>query len=98
MISDQVTADSQLLFHRSLATGCRASRRSCATTRTRTSSVADDGRLVYIQDAYTTSDRFPDAQWFDPSTLPGKSGFGDDAINYVRNSVKIVMDAYTGDM
>ena len=39
LISDQVTADSQLLIHRSLARPARrASRRSCATTRTRTSS------------------------------------------------------------
>ena len=38
LISDQVTADSQLLFHRSLADRLPRSRRSCATTRTRTSS------------------------------------------------------------
>jgi uncharacterized protein len=47
--------------------------------------VASRGRLFWMQDAYTTSRWFPYAQ-----TLP--SG-GD---NYIRNSVKIVIDAYNG--
>ena len=45
--------------------------------------VISDGRLYWIQDAYTTSDWFPYAQ---PT--------GD--INYIRNSVKVVIDAYNG--
>ena len=49
--------------------GCRGSRRSSSTTRIRTSSFSDDGRLVYIQDAYTATDRFPHAQPFNPGEL-----------------------------
>ena len=45
-----------------------------------------EGRLYWIQDAYTTSEWFPYAQ-------PASDG-GD--INYIRNSVKIVIDAYNG--
>jgi uncharacterized membrane protein (UPF0182 family) len=45
--------------------------------------VISDGRLYWMQDAYTTSDWFPYAQ---PA--------GD--INYIRNSVKAVIDAYNG--
>jgi uncharacterized protein len=48
--------------------------------------VVDDGRLVWIQDAYTTGERFPYAE-------PTDSG-----ISYIRNSVKIVVDAYQGDV
>jgi hypothetical protein len=55
------------------------------------------GRLVYIQDAFTTSDRFPDAQPFDPLTLES-SNLGRDPFNYIRNSVKITVDAYDGTM
>ena len=40
--------------------------------------------LYWIQDAYTVSDRYPYAQ-------PSEQGF-----NYIRNSVKIVVDAYHG--
>jgi uncharacterized membrane protein (UPF0182 family) len=47
--------------------------------------VVSNGRLFWIQDAYTTSDWFPYAQ-------PMPEG-GDD---YIRNSVKIVIDAYNG--
>ncbi|MBI4184485.1 MAG: UPF0182 family protein [Proteobacteria bacterium] len=43
-----------------------------------------DGRLFWIQDAYTTSDRYPYSE-------PYRGGF-----NYIRNSVKAVVDAYEG--
>lgn len=44
-----------------------------------------DGRLFWVQDAYTTSNLFPYAE-----------PFGD--LNYIRNSVKVVIDAYNGSM
>jgi len=47
--------------------------------------VVSEGRLYWIQDAYTTSSWFPYAQ-------PLEDGSAD----YVRNSVKIVVDAYNG--
>ena len=47
--------------------------------------VISDGRLYWMQDAYTTSDWFPYAQ-------PQPDG----DINYIRNSVKVVIDAYNG--
>ena len=47
-----------------------------ASTRTRTSSSTASGRLVYIQDAYTTSDRFPNAQAFDPGDARQDPGSG----------------------
>jgi uncharacterized membrane protein (UPF0182 family) len=53
--------------------------------------VSADGRLVWIWDAYTTTDRYPNAQ-----PLPAETAFG--GANYVRNSVKVVVDAYTGDV
>jgi len=47
--------------------------------------VIADGRLWWVQDAYTTTDRYP-------YSTP-QSG-----VNYLRNSVKIVVDAYNGTM
>ncbi|NLG33162.1 MAG: UPF0182 family protein, partial [Syntrophomonadaceae bacterium] len=47
----------------------------------------DDGRLYWILDAYTYSNRYPYSQPFDERKN-----------NYIRNSVKITCDAYTGDM
>jgi uncharacterized protein len=51
--------------------------------------VISEGRLYWIQDAYTYADRYP---YSEPVTAP--SGYG--VMNYVRNSVKIVVDAYDG--
>lgn len=45
-----------------------------------------DGRLFWIQDAYTTTDRYPYSQ-------PLGNG-----LNYIRNSVKVVIDAYEGNV
>jgi len=98
LISDQVTNDSQILFHRSLADRLPRIAPFLKFDKDPYLVVTGDGRLVYIQDAYTTSDRFPNAQWFDTTTLPGQSGLAPDPINYMRNSVKIVEDAYTGQM
>jgi uncharacterized protein len=47
--------------------------------------VISEGRLFWLQDAYTTSDYFPCAQ-------PAQ---GLD-LNYIRNSVKVIVDAYNG--
>jgi uncharacterized protein len=47
--------------------------------------VISEGRMFWIQDAYTTSEYFPYAQ-----PAPGLN------LNYIRNSVKIVIDAYNG--
>ncbi|HUY27000.1 MAG TPA: UPF0182 family protein [Candidatus Binataceae bacterium] len=47
-------------------------------------SVLHNGRIVWIVDGYTTSDHFPYSQ---------RNG---DEINYIRNSVKVVVDAYSG--
>ena len=46
--------------------------------------VISEGRLVWMVDAYTISDRYPYA-------TPAANG-----VNYIRNSVKIVIDAYHG--
>ncbi len=57
--------------------------------------IDDDGTVVWIIDAYTTTDRYPYAQRSVNSGLPGASGLNG-RFNYVRNSVKAVVDAYDG--
>ncbi len=49
--------------------------------------VGEDGRLSWIVDAFTTSDSYPYSTHY---------RFGDNLINYMRNSVKVVVDAYDG--
>ena len=97
LISDQVTADSQLLFHRSIDDRLPRIAPFLRYDKDPYLVVTSDGRLVYIQDAYTTSDRFPNAQEFDPADL-ATTNLGSSPFDYIRNSVKIVMDAYSGQM
>ena len=96
LISDQVTSDSQLLFHRSLSDRLPRIAPFLKFDHDPYVVINDAGRLVYIQDAYTTSDKFPHAQLLDPTTVAPT--LGSDPINYIRNSVKIVEDAYDGTM
>ncbi|MCR5146419.1 MAG: UPF0182 family protein [Clostridia bacterium] len=49
--------------------------------------VTDDGKLVWVIDAYTTSNYYPYSQ---KTSINGKE------INYIRNSVKVLVDAYDG--
>jgi uncharacterized membrane protein (UPF0182 family) len=53
--------------------------------------VVHDGRLFWIVDAYTITDRFPYSQ-------PYQGTQGQRGYNYIRNAVKITVDAYTGDV
>src|SRR5205823_3570994 len=59
------------------------------------------GRVVWIWDGYTTSNGYPYSQEMQLSDAtgipPGSSGLSGIA-NYVRNSVKVVVDAYSGAM
>lgn len=48
--------------------------------------VAADGNLYWIIDAYTTSDNYPYSEPYSEQTN----------VNYIRNSVKVVIDAYNG--
>jgi uncharacterized protein len=56
-----------------------------------------DGRIFWLQDAYTTTSRYPYAQRATSSRLDPSSGLNA-RFNYVRNSVKILINAYDGSM
>jgi uncharacterized membrane protein (UPF0182 family) len=54
-----------------------------------------DGRIVWLLDAYTTTNLFPYGQQADTNRLSPGSGLNHE-FNYVRNSVKVAIDAYDG--
>jgi uncharacterized membrane protein (UPF0182 family) len=84
LLSGYITGESRIMIRRNIQERVRA-----IATFLRLDHdpylVISEGRLFWLQDAYTTSHYFPYAQ-------PAR-GFG---LNYVRNSVKIVVDAYNG--
>jgi uncharacterized protein len=60
-----------------------------------------DGRLVWIWDAYTTTDQYPYSDLVDLADVAASANQTTSiggTINYLRNSVKVVVDAYTGKM
>ncbi|MGC2526937.1 MAG: UPF0182 family protein [Candidatus Acidiferrum sp.] len=85
--SDDVTQDSRLLMRRNL----RARVSTLAPFLTFDPDpyivVAGDGRLYWIMDAFTSSDGYPYSSHY---FLDGNP------VNYMRNSVKAVVDAYNG--
>jgi uncharacterized membrane protein (UPF0182 family) len=56
--------------------------------------VISGGRIIWVIDAYTTTDDYPYSQAIHP-TEPRGSGL-DTEFNYVRNSVKVTVDAFDG--
>jgi uncharacterized membrane protein (UPF0182 family) len=88
LLTDAITEDSRLLLHRQIQIRVR---RLAPFLQYDGDPylVLLDGRLLWIQDAYTVSDRYP---YSEPVTA-----FGDRLrLNYIRNSVKVVVDAYHG--
>ena len=61
---------------------------------------AVDGHLAWVLDAYTTTSSYPYAQRFDIDEVldAQEEGMLEGSVNYVRNSVKVTVDAYDGDM
>lgn len=57
--------------------------------------VVVDGNIQWVIDAFTTTNRYPYAQTANTSQLGADSGLNH-TFNYVRNSVKAVVDAYSG--
>lgn len=85
--SDDVTAESRVLLHRNITDRINRIAPFLSYDTDPYIVVGDDGRLFWIIDAYTTSERFPYSRHYD---LNGRQ------VNYIRNSVKVTVDAYSG--
>lgn len=56
--------------------------------------IRNNGELVWVLDAYTTSNNYPYSQ----RTMLENNGITKKEINYIRNSVKVIINAYTGEV
>ncbi len=96
LISNQITRQSRLMFDR----GVQARVSKAAPFLSLDADpypVLLNHQIYWVQDAYTTTDNYPYAQNADTSALPNGSGLNQN-FNYVRNSVKVLINAYTGKM
>ena len=85
LLSSYITPDSRIMFRRNILRRIRAVMPFLVLDHDPYMVISEKGRLFWICDAYTISSSFPYSQPF--------SG-----INYIRNSVKVVIDAYNGSM
>jgi uncharacterized membrane protein (UPF0182 family) len=85
--SDDVNKDSRLLMRRNLRDRVLALAPFLTYEPDPYIVLGDDGRLSWIMDAFTLSDSYPYSSHYRLDNNP---------INYMRNSVKVVIDAYDG--
>ncbi|MBU4533269.1 MAG: UPF0182 family protein [Eubacteriales bacterium] len=84
LLSTDVTPDSQMLYYRNISERVQKIAPFLMMDED-PYIVINDGRLVWMWDAYTTTNMYPYSQPFQ-----GRN-------NYIRNSVKVVVDAYNGE-
>ncbi|MDQ1367532.1 MAG: uncharacterized protein QOE57_3574, partial [Acidimicrobiaceae bacterium] len=96
VISGLVTSKSRILYVRSIADRVRKAA-PFLKYDSDPYAVAYNGKIYWVQDAYTVTNRYPYSQTASTDRISGQSGLNGD-FNYVRNSVKVVIDAYNGTM
>lgn len=94
--SDQITSGSKALFRRNIRERVEAAAPFLEYDAD-PYPVVLDGRVVWLMDGYTTSDAYPYSQAINDERLRPGSGLSQN-LNYVRNSVKVTIDAYDGTM
>jgi uncharacterized membrane protein (UPF0182 family) len=82
LLSNDIADQSRILFHRRIAERVETLAPFLIYDNDPYLAI-DKGRLLWVQDAYTTSNRYP-------YSTPAHD------LNYVRNSIKVVIDAYHG--
>ncbi len=89
--STNVTKDSKILINRNIVERAKTIMPYLMYDTNPYMVITDAGKLVWVLDAYTTSNNYPYSQ----ETIIEVDGFKH-KINYIRNSVKVLIDAYDG--
>jgi uncharacterized membrane protein (UPF0182 family) len=86
LLSSDLTPETRVVFHRNVRERAQLALPFLRFDTDPYMVVSDSGRLKWVLDAYTSTDRYPYSQHLGDGT------------NYLRNSVKVVIDAYDGDV
>jgi len=84
ILSSEITSESKILYNRNVVERVHKIAPFLVLDSDPYVVISDDGKLYWIIDAYTTSDRLPYSKQLK------------NWVNYMRNSVKVVVDAYNG--
>ena len=99
VLSNLVTGEAKILIYRNVRDRIQRAAPFLSLDHDGYSAIVD-GRLVWILDAYTSTPWYPYSQRFDMDDVVDSSEAAtlSGNVNYVRNSVKVVVDAYDGTM
>jgi uncharacterized membrane protein (UPF0182 family) len=95
LISNQITPKSRVLFVRDVQAMAQKAA-PFLSFNSQPYAVIANGEVQYVLDGFTTSDQYPYSE--NASNLNINTGGLPSSFNYVRNSVKVVVNAYTGAM
>jgi len=84
LLSGDIGSDSRVLYNRNISTRARMALPFLTFDQDPYLMITDDGMLKWLLDGYTSTDRYPYSQRLNDGT------------SYMRNSVKVVIDAYDG--
>ncbi|MCP4416357.1 MAG: UPF0182 family protein [Chloroflexi bacterium] len=85
LLSDEINTQTRVQLHRQIQERIKEITPFLALDEDPYIVLTDEGKLVWIQDAFTVSNRFPYAT---PDNATG--------VNYIRNAAKVTVDAYNG--
>ena len=91
--SSEITSDSKILINRNVIERAKQAMPYLIYDENPYTVVTDEGKIVWVLDAYTVSSEYPYSQY----TTIEHDGIKE-KINYIRNSVKVIIDSYDGTM
>ena len=91
--SSEVTNESKILINRNIIKRAKTAMPYLIYDDNPYTVVTDEGKTVWVLDAYTVSSQYPYSQF----TSIEHDGIKE-KINYIRNSVKVIIDSYDGTM
>ena len=93
LLSGEITAESRIQYRRRISERVGAIAPFLKMDSDPYPVLDSNGKVWWLQDAYTHTSRYPYSSTL-PSTLPNQ----ETKLNYIRNSVKVVVDAYNGSL
>ena len=91
--SGEITSDSKILINRNIVQRAKKALPYLMYDENPYTVISEDGKIYWVLDAYTISSSYPYSQY---TEIEHEGGTRD--INYIRNSVKVIIDAYNGTM
>lgn len=93
-LTGDVTSESKILTNRNIINRAKKIMPYLTYDENPYMVVNNEGKLIWVLDAYTTSNEYPYSQ----RTILNQNSVAKTEINYIRNSVKILIDSYDGTM